>query len=468
MAKGQTKVEVLTDFTVPYNAEVKFTTMGNVAGVKYMQRRNRKATIKKLSKDSIVVVGTGEVKKVNDSNTNRMQNLEGVRRSMIKGREFITTNVTDISKCRWVTLTFAKNLTDEKELYREFYNFIGRFDYWLKKNELPSCKYIVAMEPQARGAWHAHVIFIFDGKAPYIPNQIGCKYNKNMSWEKNFKRMMKHEDTNAPLLQVWKQGWVTVKSLKDIDNVGAYLTSYLSDVELNDAVKEGLDITDREIVEKEIEENGKKVKKKFVKGARLDMYPKNFNIFRHSQNMKEPVHEYMTKYEALKKVGFGEPTFEKTVKLKSYDQEGNIEFENIINNTYYNVARSNSQGLIDKNSLRQQDFTKRSKVKKTNNSVTNTVEERQVKYIDLVKKAMETACKKRLQELANRVIKPNYDHLTKIDPNSVAEIKYNNIPATNDNMVFLFKNNSLMPVITEPKNKRKVPQITYRTKMAYA
>ena len=36
----------------------------------------------------------------------------------------------------------------------------------------PSAEYICMMEPQGRGAWHCHLLYIFDlVKAPYIANK---------------------------------------------------------------------------------------------------------------------------------------------------------------------------------------------------------------------------------------------------------------------------------------------------------
>ena len=42
---------------------------------------------------------------------------------------------------------------------------------------------------------------------------------------------------NAVVRDCWKQGFVTVKRLDDVDNVGAYLTAYLGDMELSEASK---------------------------------------------------------------------------------------------------------------------------------------------------------------------------------------------------------------------------------------
>ena len=59
---------------------------------------------------------------------------------------------------------------------------------------------------------------------------------------------------NEVVADLWKQGFVTVKRLDDVDNVGAYLTAYLGDMELSEAHAQG--ITSGEVKTVEYEENG--------------------------------------------------------------------------------------------------------------------------------------------------------------------------------------------------------------------
>ena len=81
-------------------------------------------------------------------------------------RDYLNTNITDVSKGRWVTLTYAENMTNTERLYTDFKKFKQKLKRYLKQE----FEYIVAMEPQGRGAWHAHIVLIFENKAPYIPN----------------------------------------------------------------------------------------------------------------------------------------------------------------------------------------------------------------------------------------------------------------------------------------------------------
>lgn len=307
------RVKRIDNIQLAENNLVKVTEMGNITEVMWMAKKNEKARIKKLSKDSYVILETGEVRKFEHID-NRMQDIRGVRVSLRKLRAYLNTNITDVDKCRWVTLTYAENMTDPGRLYLDFKNFNKRFRYWLKKKDLPLYEYIVAMEPQGRGAWHCHVVFIFPDKAPFIPNE--------------------------DLRKIWKQGFVTVKALDDVDNVGAYLTAYLGDMELGEALESDVPVFEKQLKEVEyINDDGELKKKKYVKGARLCMYPPNFNLYRKSSGIKQPESYYTSNGEAEEKVSSHKLTFQKTVQLNSDDDT----FSNIIDYRYYNNKVSKNQ-----------------------------------------------------------------------------------------------------------------------------
>ena len=87
-------------------------------------------------------------------------------------------------------------------------------------------------------------------------------------------------------------------------------------------------------MEKEIKEDGKKVKKQFMKGARLHMYPSGMNLYRHSKGIKKPITEKLA-YEELKDiVGTTTANYTKTIDL---DLEGR--FINSITYEQYNLKR---------------------------------------------------------------------------------------------------------------------------------
>lgn len=176
------------------------------------------------------------------------------------------------------------------------------------------------MEPQGRGAWHAHMLMIFDSKAPYI-------------------------DNDTVMSKIWRHGYTKTKKLDgSVDNLGAYLTAYLGDMELQEAADTlGIDsFIDHKrnrfrynVSEVEIEEGDKKVTKAFVKGLRMVLYPPKFHLFRCSRGVKKPIVSYESEKMAQKKISAGTLTFERTIKLTDNDSD----YVNHINYRYYNLIR---------------------------------------------------------------------------------------------------------------------------------
>lgn len=288
------------------NLPVKVTTMGNVVEVQYMSKRNCKQTIQMLpGGEQFVVCATGEVKDI-EHHTTRKDNKKGLYKTFANARGMINANVTDVSKVRWCTLTYAENMTDPKRLYEDFKKFNMRFQWYCKSKGYSKPEYIVMMEPQGRGAWHAHLLYIWqDMKAPYISNQ--------------------------EFREIWGHGFVKIKKLDNVDNVGAYLTAYLGDMEIDDIQGN----IDGKVKIVEVDENGEKVKKAIVKGARLDLYPANFNMLRYSRGCKKPIEEMLYQDEAEKKVLGATKTFESAIKLTDSEND----FETVIIKEQYNKIR---------------------------------------------------------------------------------------------------------------------------------
>lgn len=298
-------------FKNPY-LPVKVTEMGNVVEIQYMSRRNNKQTIQMLKGgEQFVICATGEIKDVEHHNT-RKDNRKGLYKTFAHARAIINANITDVSMVRWCTLTYAENMTDPKQLYEDFERFNKRFQYFCKTKGYSKPEYIVMMEPQGRGAWHAHLLYIWqDMKAPYIPNEV--------------------------FRELWGHGFVRIKKLENVDNVGAYLTAYLGDMEIDELAEKDTYSGKCKVVE--VEENGQKVKKAVIKGARLDLYPANFNMLRCSRGVKRPVEEMLSQEEAEKKVLGATKTFESAVKLTDNEND----FETIIIREQYNKVRGKNQ-----------------------------------------------------------------------------------------------------------------------------
>lgn len=298
------------------NLMVKVTEMGNIVEVQYMSHRNCKQTIRMLEGgEQYVVCATGEVRDVEHHDT-REENRKGLYKTFALARALINTNVTDVEKVRWCTLTYAENMKDTKKLYEDFKKFNMRFQYYCEQKGYSKPEYIVMMEPQGRGAWHAHLLYIWDDmQAPYIPN----------------------EEFRA----LWGHGFVRIKKLDNVDNVGAYLTAYLGDMELSEVNPEEFDKvthgTSTKLVE--VDEDGKKVTKAIIKGARLNLYPVNFNMLRCSRGVKRPIEEMMSQDEANKKVSAATKTFESAIKLTDTANE----FDTVIIKEQYNRVRKQKQ-----------------------------------------------------------------------------------------------------------------------------
>ena len=294
---------------------VKVIEMGNVIEIQYMSRRNGKQTIQMLKGgEQYIDLGTGEIKDVVHHNT-RADQYKSLYRTFRNVRAIINSNVTDVKKVKWITLTYAENMQDTKRLYEDFKKFNQRFQYYIKKLGYSGAEYIVMCEPQGRGAWHCHLLYIFDVAAPFIPN--------------------------IELERLWGHGFTKTKKLDDVDNVGAYLTAYLGDMEVQQALDDNADefqrCVDGNATIKSIEIDGDK--KYYIKGARLSLYPANFNMYRCSRGIKRPV-EYMDYLEsAEKKVSAGTLTYEKTVEIIDLDND----FQTVINSRQYNMIRNKSK-----------------------------------------------------------------------------------------------------------------------------
>ena len=325
MLKNRTQNDIFFDDS----KLIKVTEMGNITELLYMSRKNTKATIKMLpGGNEYIDLSTGDVKEVSH-HTTRAEQYKSLARTFRNMRNIINANITDVSRVRWITLTYAENMRDTKRLYKDFELFNKRFQYYIQnKLNLNKAEYIVVAEPQGRGAWHLHLLYIFDTVAPYI-------------------------DNDTVLYPMWSHGWTKCQKLKDVDNIGAYLTAYLGDIPLDELGSdlnklfeflhtkcpdsEELNMNLGKIKEIEIKDDfGNLKKKQFIKGGRLIYYPANFNMFRCSRGIKRPIEHELTYKKARRLVVGQKVTFEKTTVLK----DASTGFESIINKRHYNKTLS--------------------------------------------------------------------------------------------------------------------------------
>lgn len=291
---------------------VTVTSMNHIIEVQYMQRMNRKSHIKKLDKDRYVYLDTGEIKDFKHIE-NRSQSFNSLRQTFKKLRYLINNNFTGKGNELHVTLTYAENMTDTDRLYHDFDKFMKRLRYSFRNDT--TIDYLNVIEPQERGAWHSHLLLRFnDLEEIYIPN----KFDK-----------VTKEPIDAPLYEMWGHGFVTIRSLKDVDNIGAYLSAYLTDVELTEDNIAKFVGTDYEFVTKQVDGQ----EKRFIKGGRLHMYPPGVNLYRKSRGIEYPKRESMRYQDVKKIVRSAKPHYEKIYEIENND------FKNKIIYKQYNLKR---------------------------------------------------------------------------------------------------------------------------------
>lgn len=290
---------------------VKVTDMGHIKEIMSLDKPCLTPNITKINKDMFMCNDTGEVREYKHTE-NRKQNVDNLRRTFKKIRHIINYNFGCRDNELAFTLTYDENMTDNNRLYNDFKKFFMRLRYRYGKD----IDYFNVVEPQGRGAWHCHVLLRFNAlKKIYIPNQ--------------------------EIAQMWGGGFVTVKAIeKDVDNLGAYLSAYLGDIELTAENRKVIseccpDVKEFEV--KTVEVDG--IEKKFIKGGRLHLYPTGMNIYRKSRGIKEPESTYMPYSEAKKIVGSSTPNYQSMVVVLDDDDN---EVNRIIYEQY-NLKRHNSQ-----------------------------------------------------------------------------------------------------------------------------
>lgn len=271
------KIEKLENFKPNKKYISKFTKMNNVIEVITMSHKNSDCPIKKINKEEYVLLSTGEIFKSNHIE-NRSQNINTVRQSVANLRNLINNNFIGGKNELWITLTFGKNkVYNSKDLYPIFTNFMKRLRYNFKDMNLD---YIYVPEPHEKGDWHIHLLLKSD-KELYIKN--------------------------SKLNEIWGNGFVKVNRLQDVDNIGAYVSAYLTNIKDGEETK---------------------------KGARLYLYPTGHQLYRCSKGIKKPESEYLPYYKAKEKVGSAKSTFTTTVSVTTDNG-----FNNIIHKEYFNLKR---------------------------------------------------------------------------------------------------------------------------------
>ncbi|MFT8878347.1 MAG: replicative protein [Oenococcus sp.] len=207
-------------------------------------------SIRVLTNKRYLVFKTGEVKQMNTGNTKRSDNLKTVKSTMRKLRRLIAHNFTGGNNQLWITLTYAKHVTDTKIVYQDFKTFMAKL-----RVLIPMVDYIAVIEPQANGRWHYHLLLRSTERLS-IPNQL--------------------------VAELWAKGFTKTNRLSKADKVANYVMAYLSNLEIP---------------------NSNQTTKKYVKGARLYLYPKGLRIYRRSKGIHDPIEETGSKEKILQNNG---------------------------------------------------------------------------------------------------------------------------------------------------------------------
>lgn len=292
------------DEIISLGSLVTITSMNHMHEIQHMKKMNHAATIRKLNKYEYVVLETGEIKEYSLSNEDRSDNINSLRKTFKKLRYLINNNFSGSPNELFITLTYRgeEQTKNTKKVYKDFDNFKGRIQYKFK--DISTIDMIRVLEPHASGNWHMHVLMRF--------NDISSIY------------ILKDD-----LAALWGHGFVSIRRLDKVDNIGAYVSAYLTDIELTDETELVAYEDDTDVVEKTVDGE----KKKFIKGGRLHYYPLYTKIYTTTRGIKPPKREKMTYSEAKKIVGPAQPHYSKTIDIQS---DG---FENTITYEQYNSKR---------------------------------------------------------------------------------------------------------------------------------
>ena len=99
---------------------------------------------------------------------------------------------------KFLTLTFGDNVTDLDVAHYEFEKFVKRLNYLVFGTKVANLRYTAVPEFQKRGAVHYHVVLY---NLPYTKADVIAK--------------------------VWRNGFIKINKIDDVDNIGAYVCKYM-------------------------------------------------------------------------------------------------------------------------------------------------------------------------------------------------------------------------------------------------
>lgn len=258
--------KAINNFTPDDNAITHVCISGNVTELRAMDRSyNNLRHIKRINQNEYYDTRTGEVKEYQHREQNRTRNMN---RSFERLRQLINTNFTGEINERHITLTYAEKMTDYDKASMDFKRFWEKIHYHYLDLE-----FIRIIEPQQTGSWHIHVLL----------------------------KSKKYGNLSIPLEQIetlWGHGFVRKTTTLGCDNVGAYFTALLKNLDVfEDDTK---DVTDKQYI---------------VKNARLRFYPPNKRFYGYSKGIVQPTRFKTTYKEALKFVNEKNLTYSSATEI---------------------------------------------------------------------------------------------------------------------------------------------------------
>lgn len=315
----------LVDKFIEAHDRVTVTRMGNITELQYMEKSNHEPRIRKIDKYTYEVLATGEIRQFSLSEK-RKDNTNSLRQTFKRLAYLINSNFSGRKNEFWITLTYAKKEYDYKKMSKDYNLFIKRLRY--QTRSLGELQAIGVKEPHADGSWHMHMLLKYPHrKKAYIANER--------------------------FAEIWGHGFVEINHIKHTDNVGAYLTPYLTDVSLdelevdyettdNDDVIVSEDECSRQTLDEVFSQEGAEritltktdKSKAVVKGGRLSYYPVGMKIYTVTGDLREPERFEMTYEHAREKFGLEDENLTIRRSLKIEDEEN--DFENTIVIEQYN------------------------------------------------------------------------------------------------------------------------------------
>lgn len=267
---------------------------GPVIEVVSIKKRNRNPPkVRRLPNNQYLDLSTGEVKECQQHTRAYSASL---RKTFITLRRLISKNFQGSINELMLVLTYSVHMADTTQLYKDFKAFFAKLQY-----HYGPLSYISVIEPQQSGSWHFHVLVKKKkfGRL-YIPKE--------------------HLD------KLWEHGFTYVQRIKEVDNVGAYLTSYFTNIDMLEGTpdsKEGQN-------------------KMIIKNARLQFYPPGVRIYRCSKDIKRVSSITLPYYKVIEMVDGRKPVRQSARSIVSVQEDGTEKEINTIQYRQYNLKRKDN------------------------------------------------------------------------------------------------------------------------------